>query len=463
MVARFEPSDDLDEPEEPAEPETPLAERLASEYRGAIAYHLDTFWTFDDNNSGWTELPLETLLSWLAVTAEETSHASQRLSRNRLLDVVGSLRARLAVYPDQWNADPNLLPCPNGLLDLATGELHEHAAGDHYLRTCGAAYLLPAEPAACPVWDLFLKTTVPAEADFLQEFAGLALTFDDRFEIAVWLHGPAGSGKSTFVRGMEIILGQRAASLNLLALARGQLTPASLFGRSLLISVEQPIADLKHDHLINALLSGEPIPVRGPGGQLAGATARTSAKWLWALTSLPAVAYGGSGLFRRARLVRFPHRPEAQREPNLKAALSAEGPGMLRWALAGLARLRARGRFSPPVTVRVASELFRIGNDPVAEFLLGCTISHPSRRVQSGQLYSHYKSWCSHNDHRPLSTNAMALELERLGYERRRSDGRAYWHGLDLNLPPEPPKEPHPLLSVDPALWPPGFDPNTAE
>ena len=52
-------------------------------------------------------------------------------------------------------------------------------------------------------------------------------------------------------------------------------------------SVEQPIADLKHDHLINALVSGEPIPIQRPHGL--PSTARTNAKWIWALTSLPRV------------------------------------------------------------------------------------------------------------------------------------------------------------------------------
>src|SRR5205085_12387234 len=102
--------------------------------------------------------------------------------------------------------------------------------------------------------------------------------------------------------------------LSLAALTRGDLSPASLYGRSLFISVEQPVADLKHDHLINALVSGEPIPIRRPHGL--PTIARPTAKWIWAMTSLPRVGFAGSGLFRRARLVHCAYRAEADRDPH---------------------------------------------------------------------------------------------------------------------------------------------------
>jgi putative DNA primase/helicase len=423
----------------PPQPELTLAERFARDSAGSVAYRLDTFWHYSPD-AGWAELPLETLLSGLVVTTENTS--SGRRPRALLRAAAASLRARLAVPPEAWNTDPNLLPCANGLLDLTTGARRNDpaTASDHYLRTCAASYAPPDTPAACPAWEAFLQSTVPNEAEFLQEFAGLSLTFDDRFETAVWLHGPPGSGKSTFVRGLEIMLGERAVGLNLSALAGRQYTPAYFFGRSLLISVEQPVADFKYDHLINALLSGEPVPVRAPRerGESAAATFRVPAKWIWALTALPRVAYAGSGLFRRARLIRFPPRAEADRDPNLKAQLAQEAPGILRWALAGLSRLRARGRFNPPATVRAADAHFHLANDLIAQFIGDCTVRNPSSRTQAADLYKVYLTWCQHNGQPPQSKNAMAIELERFGFVRRRSGGLAYWHGLAIGELPWP-------------------------
>jgi putative DNA primase/helicase len=299
------------------------------------------------------------------------------------------------------------------------------------------------EIATCPTWDAFIASTFPpAEAVFLQEFAGLSLTFDNRYETAVWLYGPPGSGKSTFLRGLEIIVGERAYPLNLAALARGDLSPASLYGRSLLISVEQPVADLKHDHLINALVSGEPIPIRRPHGL--PTTARPAAKWIWAMTSLPRVGFAGSGLFRRARIVNCPYRAESDRDPALKAKFEGERTGILRWALAGLDRLRARGRLAVPESVRAADNLFRESNDLVAQFLAEKTQAHPSYDVQVGVLYSAYTAWCVANGTRPLTSQALSTSIDRLGYQREKIKGYMRWLGLKRTSPGQPEPQPPP-------------------
>jgi putative DNA primase/helicase len=408
----------------------PTADDIALSFikdrRGTLVHLFDTFWRY--KNGHWRELPLDVLQGELALFIGRTRHPDQVTPR-RLRTIPNVLQARLAANPNDWNYDPDLLPCSNGLLHLADRRLDGLSPDKYLARTCAAMYDEHAHVATCPAWDAFIASTFPpAEAQFLQEFAGLSLTFDTSHETAVWLHGPPGSGKSTFVRGMEIILGERAAALNLDSLSRGRLSPAWFFGRTLLISVEQPIADLKHDHLINALVSGEPIPVRGSST----ATARSSAKWLWALTSLPRVGYAGSGLFRRARIVTLPPRPLADRDPSLKAQFADEATGILRWALAGLDRLRHRGRIALPASVLAADERYQQSNDLIAQFLAEQTLPHPNDHIQSSDLYSAYAQWCAASGHSARSTVAMASELQRLGYERRRTVAGTLWYGLSL-------------------------------
>ena len=397
-----------------------------AQYRDTF-YTIDHFWRFRDG--AWQPITPETVRAQLVVILQKSgAYPSARM----LAGLLDQLRLRLAKPAAAWNRDLGLLPCANGLLDIQAGQLVPHQA-DHYLaRTLPVAY----DPSGqAPYWHTFLSTTVPSAAEFLQEFAGLALTFDTRFETAVWLYGPPGSGKSTFLVGLQAMLGDRAGQLDLLSLGRRRLSPAQLFGRSLLLSAEQPLRDLEHDNLLNALISGEPLIVDTPSRQPDLFTLR--AKWIWAMVSLPRLNRSTSGLYRRVRIVPLPSRAEADRDPDLKPRIAAEGPGILNWALAGLARLNQRGRFDPPPIVNSSTERFAQANDLFAQFVAEACHLDPASREPAGRLYAAYAAWCHRSGLHPESSNTAATEWDRLGFQRRRVAGRSYWLGLQL-LPSEP-------------------------
>jgi P4 family phage/plasmid primase-like protien len=335
----------------PSAVERAILEQFRDRYHDTV-HCLGQYWRYRDGH--WREVPLDAIHAELVTIVEGIRRLPAPFARRLVANLPDRLRIQAALPFWPWNTDPTRLPCRNGILAPAAGTLQPHDAKLYLLRTLGVDY----HPAArAPAWAAFLKSAVPAAAGFLQEFAGLCLTFDTRHETAVWLHGPPGSGKSTFLRGLEVLSGERAGVLDLPALERGRLSASGLLGRSVLLSNEQPVADVRHDHLLNALISGEPLPIHGP--RQSPATVRLSAKWVWALTHLPRLAYAGSGLFRRVRIVTFTPRAERERDPALKGRLAQEGPGILNWALAGLARLQERGAFQPPPAVQAAGERYQ--------------------------------------------------------------------------------------------------------
>jgi P4 family phage/plasmid primase-like protien len=342
--------------------------------------------------------------------------------------------ARIKVFvPDErWDAEPDILVCKNGALRISTGELLEHRPG-HYA-TSAVPY--DYDPGGAPVmWRAFLKETVGGAAEFLQEFAGYALTTDTSHEVAVWLQGPRGSGKSTFIAGLQAMLGHRAGVLGLADLERSRFTLASLPGKTLMVAREQPSSYLASTDVLDTIISGEPLQVeqkyRDPY------TVIPRAKVCWAMNELPRVANANAGIFRRVKVVAFPDLPAEEQDPGVKRQIEAEGAGILNWALEGLHRLEARGRFEIPTSVRDATAEFEESNDVTAAFLDAECVRDRGERITGRRLYEAYSEWCKANGHKPLSSTRVPQEWKRLGLERKRIKGTTHYEGVRIKLSSE--------------------------
>lgn len=352
-------------------------------------------------------------------------NATKRTSA-RVASVEGLARLRRYVAADRLDA-ADVLNLANGTLYLAEGRLSTHDRAD--LLT----YCLPYahDPAAvAPNWHSFLSRIDPETVGFLQEFAGYALTPDCRHEIALWFYGPPGGGKSTFIGGLQAVLGPKVTVLGLADIERNRFALANLPGKTLAVATEQPGDYLASTHVLNALISGEPLQVERKYAHALTITPR--AKLAWALNELPRVRGASDGIFRRVKIVEFPAIPEHERRPELKDAIQAEAAGILNWALAGLARLRARGRFIVPDAIEKASREYAAKNDIPAAFAEECCDVDPALSVQSSRLYTRYQNWCNETGHKPQSATSIAADWRRLGFVKRKTSGGMIWEGVGL-------------------------------
>lgn len=350
-----------------------------------------------------------------------------------LSSVMELARVDIAIPADQWDANPDYLPCRNGVLHIPTKTLLPHTP-DIY-----ATSQLPFEydaNAQCPNFLQALQQ-VPDAIDFIQEFAGYSLTVDVRHEIAVWFQGPPGSGKSTIIEGLQAMLGTRAGNLGLAEIERSRFAFSELPGKTLVVSTENPDSYMKMTHTLNALISGEPIRIEEKFRE--AITIRPHVKILWAMNDLPRVSSANNGLMRRVKVIKFPTLPEGQKDPDLKERIKSEGAGILNWALVGLQRLNARGRFEIPKGVSEATQEFQDKNDIAAVFLdevnARIDITDPNCRMQSQDLYDKYKDWCQRNGHLPMSSTKMAEEWKRFKFEKRKIHGVIYWIGIEIPPP----------------------------
>lgn len=380
----------------------------------------------------WPELPSDKVKTEIRDILEATKEIGIRPTSGLLSSVMEFSRLESFVCDEQWDADPDVLCCTNGTLHIPTKELRPHSPDDHI--TSGVPFNYDPD-AIAPMFKYALDSTVPEAADFIQEYAGYCLTTDTKHELALWMYGPRGSGKSTIIEGIRSALGdQRCGLLSLSDIERSRFALTTLPGKTLMISTEQPGMFVSMSGLLNQLISGEPVTIERKFEHPISLVPR--AKLLWAMNELPRIADAGDGIFRRVKVIRFPAIAESDRDPEIKEAIKLEGSGILNWAIEGLMRLRARGRFEFPKEVVSATEDFKIGNDIELNFLQDACkydVSNDSLRTQSSELYSAYNAWAKSNGHKAKSSTKVAEDWKRLGLVKYAADGKNFWRFVSVN------------------------------
>jgi putative DNA primase/helicase len=187
---------------------------------------------------------------------------------------------------------------------------------------------------------------------------------------------------------------------------------------------------IKSTWILNSIISGEPVTIEQKNQR--AYTITSQAKIAFAMNDLPRINDANNGIFRRVKVIKFPALRPEDRNEELKNLISQETPGILNWALTGLRRLRARGRFEIPECIQTATENFQRDNDKAALFVSEMCQIEADRRVQSALLYEAYSLWCTKNGLKAESSTTLAAEWERLGFERKRISGKTWWQGVGL-------------------------------
>lgn len=345
--------------------------------------------------------------------------------------VYNLLQQHVFLPDDTFDSDVDLIYFHDCVLRISTGETRPHDPTKDRATSKLPFHYYPE--AKSDAWEQALTMTEPEYLPFLQEYAGYCLTPSTQYELALWCWGEPGSAKSTFITGLEAMLGARCCTLGLADIERSQFALAQIPGKTLAISTEQPSRFVRCSHVLNSLISGESLiwerkfvdPV----------TIRPMVKLVWAMNELPRIDSSGIGLFRR--VVPVPWKKVEKPDPSVKEAVKMSGQAIFNWAYEGLRRLNARGRFEIPEGLISERETYRTQNDVPQTFLDEiCERVDPLdengeyNKIQSSILYLKYREWCQNTGHKPLSSTAFAPEIKRLGVEKLRIGDYVFWIGL---------------------------------
>lgn len=337
-------------------------------------------------------------------------------------------RLMVKVADAKWDAVPGLVVMRNGTLDLASLTLGDHNP-DYYI-TGGLDFDYDKD-AQAPSWETALKRLAPDVVEFLREYSGYSITTDTRNELAIWLYGLPGGGKSTFLEGLRAMLGGRVCNLNLGMIEKSSFGLTTILGKTLAVSAEQPADFLRSTHVLNSIISGEMITVDIKFKDPVDIIPRV--KVCWAMNEFPRIPDAGNGIFRRVKVVTFAPIPGAEVDLDLKNKIRGEAAGIFNWALAGLKSLTERGRFVIPPSVEIDTRSFQKNNDVVSMFVEDRAERGDNHTVKSSALYSNYRGWCEANGHKARASNTFAEELKRLGFGKKKQADGVYWSGLRLN------------------------------
>ena len=376
--------------------------------------------------------------------------------------IAAGLRITASMKPaatsgDEWDPDPWILGCENGLVDLRTGALRVGRPADMVSRSTRLDY----DPrATCPRWDRFLQEVFAADEELIGWFAtliGASLVGTSKELLAVH-YGSGNNGKSVAFRtlGREVA-GEYSVEIAVETLLTAKRTAGA------------PSSDLMRLRGARLAFTSEPDQgAKFTGGtlkRLATIDLMTGRELLgrqeeWppthtlhlATNHLPAADDASEGFWRRIALipwaVRFAKRGESgggpAEDPGLAIILAGEAPGILAWAVRGAVAYAAAGTLHPfPAAVARETAAYREEEDPLGGFLDAWVTPLAGASTAGRKVYEEYVAWADSIGSKPMTApvfgRAFTERHDRLGFpvRRRKVHGSPVYEGLIVQRPSE--------------------------
>lgn len=378
---------------------------------------------------------------------QDVAKFTLRLEKSSALGTLVDISKAMLPVADNglgWDDEPWLLGCPNGVVDLATGELRDGKPSDRItLQTS-----VPFDPTApCERWSAFMQEIFSDEADliaFIQRAAGYSLTGDTREQCFFMCVGHGANGKSTFLSALASVWGDYGytTDTNVFASNMGSKdsTPfdlAELLGRRLVLMSETKANSRMNEQSIKNFTGGERINAQKKFGH--PFEFQPVGKLWMGVNHQPKVVDDSHGFWRRVRLIPFLRIFSGSTDNrNLKRELAAEAPGILAWAVRGAIQWKDNG-LAPPMSVMSATDAYQESEDPVNDFLLERTESDSNAEVTCNGTYLAYKEWARDQgmtERESLSKNAFGRLIGKRFTRRHTMYGWRYV-GLSVKVRPK--------------------------
>jgi len=375
------------------------------------------------------------------------AHIKRSESAHRLaamIDLATKLHG-VSVRAFELDANPWILNCLNGTLDLRTGELREQKREDLITKICPVEYDPNAE---APRWNKFLQEVFKDDEEliaFVKRVIGYALTGNTDEQCIFLLAGKGANGKSTFVETLRRVLGDYAGDTPFSTFVERKDSNTSdlagLVGKRFVTASEGEVSQTFNEGLLKKVTGGDSVTCRFLYREYF--TYAPTYKLLFCTNEVPHIRSQNYAMRRRVKVIPFRQRfyeafegKGPVRDNKLLEKLVAEKSGILKWAVEGcLDWQKPEGLNPPPIVMQEVNRLFE-SQDVMGEFIDSECLLDPKAEVEVDKLWKHYLRWCEEHNIRPAFHNSNWFSrnlMQRDGIDGRKgSKGKRLLVGITI-------------------------------
>ena len=277
--------------------------------------------------------------------------------------------------------------------------------------------------------------------DFLQQFAGYALTGDIKEHALLFVYGDGGNGKGVFLNTIASVMADYAvaAAMETFVSSSTDKHPtdlAMLRGARLVYASETEEGRDWAESRIKQMTGGDRIRARFMRQDFFEYLPQF--KLLLIGNHQPNLRNIDDAAKRRFNIVPFTHKPPTP-DPDLMTKLHAEWPGILRWLINGCLAWQRVGLVRPPVVTEATAEYFE-EQDTIRHWIEErCNTGKGGLWCSSTDLFTSWSSWANAHGEKPGSVKRFIGALRKLGFKYQRTNTARGFFGIEAK--PEPARQ----------------------
>lgn len=393
---------------------------------------------YDKEINQWYQYNMDHLGVWEAINEEDfkfevikllTEHEiiKDNLKMSYLVNVLSFLKTLLRTNLREFSEkNNNLIPFNNGILNLKTGELLSFSPEFKFTSKLNIDYVPGARMKKNFVdWLLFISNNNPLFLDVLRSYIYLILTRNNSHQVSLYLHGPAGTGKSTFEKLMISIVSRAGAVVTDLKRINSNFETAKLVNKNLLL-----LSDINEKKVnvnkIKLIISGDMLAAERKFEQpfefFPTCLVILSSNHIWEPEDI------SSGIMRRVIYLPFDNIP-LERDPKLfyldnkgrpKGKLSESLSGFINWILMNpveklklfLSNIHTLNKELSPSVVKDTNHLLNWASTHLLYSEDSYTFIGNKKKSSETHLYPNYLKFCISHGYVPTSFNKFSYSLQ---------------------------------------------------